>query len=68
MSMKNMMATIWRPMRGVTIRSIGEGRYLLQFFHSLDVQRVMTRSLWFFNNHPLIFISCAKVSTHNGCH
>ncbi|KAL8468363.1 hypothetical protein ACS0TY_031547 [Phlomoides rotata] len=44
MSMKNMMATVWKPIRGVTIRSIGEGRYLFKFFHSLDVQRVMAGS------------------------
>ncbi|KAL8473720.1 hypothetical protein ACS0TY_030534 [Phlomoides rotata] len=54
MSMKNLMATVWRPMRGVTIWSIGEGRYLFQFFHFLDVQIVMAGSPWFFNNHPLI--------------
>ncbi|KAL8533483.1 hypothetical protein ACS0TY_009761 [Phlomoides rotata] len=52
--MKNLLATVWRPMRGVTIRSIGEGRYLFQFYHILDVQRVVAGSPWFFNNHPLI--------------
>ncbi|KAL8472345.1 hypothetical protein ACS0TY_029530 [Phlomoides rotata] len=54
LSMKNMLATVWRPMRGVTIQLIGEGRFLFQFFHVLDVIRVMTGSPWFFNNHPLI--------------
>ncbi|KAL8496806.1 hypothetical protein ACS0TY_020473 [Phlomoides rotata] len=53
-SMKNVLATVWRPMRGVTIRPIGEGRFLFQFFHILDVNRVLTGSPWFFNNHPLI--------------
>ncbi|KAL8489166.1 hypothetical protein ACS0TY_025168 [Phlomoides rotata] len=52
--MKNMMASIWRPMRGVSVKPIGDGRFLFQFFHVLDVNRVLEGSPWSFNNHPLI--------------
>ncbi|KAL8548303.1 hypothetical protein ACS0TY_007578 [Phlomoides rotata] len=52
--MRNILATVWRPMRGVTIKPIGEGRFMFHFFHFLDVKRVLDGSLWSFNNHPLI--------------
>ncbi|KAL8515128.1 hypothetical protein ACS0TY_014003 [Phlomoides rotata] len=37
MSMKNTLVSVWRPMRGVAIKPIGEGRFLFQFHHILDV-------------------------------
>ncbi|KAL8514807.1 hypothetical protein ACS0TY_013771 [Phlomoides rotata] len=35
--MKNTQTSVWRPMRGVSIKPIGEGRFLFQFYHMLDV-------------------------------
>ncbi|KAL8465081.1 hypothetical protein ACS0TY_034541 [Phlomoides rotata] len=43
-SMKNTLSTIWRPMRGVSIKPIGEGRFLFQFYHVLDVKRILNGS------------------------
>ncbi|KAL8473992.1 hypothetical protein ACS0TY_030732 [Phlomoides rotata] len=41
-------------MQGVTIKPVGEGRFMFQFYHFLDVKRVLDGSPWSFNNHPLI--------------
>ncbi|KAL8543582.1 hypothetical protein ACS0TY_004230 [Phlomoides rotata] len=53
-AMKNRLADIWKPVKGVTIKSIGQGRYLFEFYHKLDVLRVMNGLPWSFNNHPLL--------------
>ncbi|MFQ6658908.1 hypothetical protein Gotur_028001, partial [Gossypium turneri] len=42
------------PCRGVQIRDLGEKRYLFQFFHLMDLERVIKGSPWTFNNHLLI--------------
>ncbi|KAA3479975.1 reverse transcriptase [Gossypium australe] len=34
--------------------NLGDKRYLFQFFHEVYVQRVISRTPWFFNNHLLI--------------
>ncbi|KAL8528879.1 hypothetical protein ACS0TY_006375 [Phlomoides rotata] len=35
-------------------KPIGEGRFLFQFFHGLDVKIVLDGCPWSFNNHPLL--------------
>ncbi|KAL8456497.1 hypothetical protein ACS0TY_034637 [Phlomoides rotata] len=52
--MKNRMADIWKPIKGVTIRTFGNGRFIFEFYHPLDVSRVMNGLPWTFNNHPLL--------------
>lgn len=39
--LRSRIAATWKPMRGVSIRDIGQGRFLFQFYHILNVQRVM---------------------------
>jgi hypothetical protein len=49
------MAGVWTPVRGVTIRSeLCQRRFLFQFFHHLDLQKVLKGGPWFFNKHMLI--------------
>jgi hypothetical protein len=49
------MAGVWIPVRGVTIRSeLCQRRFLFQFFHHLDLQKVLKGGPWFFNKHMLI--------------
>ncbi|KAG8482089.1 hypothetical protein CXB51_027072 [Gossypium anomalum] len=50
-TMKSKMANLWHPVRGVQIRDLGEKRYLFQFFHIMDMERVLKDSPWTFNNH-----------------
>ncbi|KAL8473132.1 hypothetical protein ACS0TY_030098 [Phlomoides rotata] len=52
--MKSRMSSIWRPNHGVFVKDIGEGRFIFQFFHHLDLKRVLDGSLWAFGNFPLI--------------
>lgn len=39
--MKDRMAGVWRPLEGVTIRELKPGLFLIQFYHRVDVQRVL---------------------------
>ncbi|KAA3459484.1 reverse transcriptase [Gossypium australe] len=53
-TMKNTMANLWNPVRGVNIRDLGEKRYLFQFYHRMDLERVLKGCPWTFNNHLLV--------------
>ncbi|XP_057791170.1 uncharacterized protein LOC131008299 [Salvia miltiorrhiza] len=48
------LASIWRPGKGVFMKDIGEGRYIFQFFHEVDLMRVHEGGPWSFGNFPLI--------------
>lgn len=53
-SLQNTLADLWHPLGGIYISELGGGRYLFQFFHEVDVNRVIIGTPWFFNNHLLI--------------
>lgn len=53
-SLRNTLADLWHPIGGICITEIGEKWYLFQFFHKIDIERVVTGAPWFFNNHLLI--------------
>ncbi|KAA3472916.1 reverse transcriptase [Gossypium australe] len=53
-AMKDTMANLWHPVRGVNIRDLGEKRYLFQFYHKMDQERVLKGCPWTFNNHLLV--------------
>ncbi|KAL8457918.1 hypothetical protein ACS0TY_035687 [Phlomoides rotata] len=53
-AIKNRMLDIWNPVKGVIIRTLGEGRFMFEFYHSLDVARVMNGLPWTFNNHLML--------------
>ncbi|MBA0784670.1 hypothetical protein Gotri_025917, partial [Gossypium trilobum] len=53
-AMRSTMANLWHPVRGIQITDLGEKRYLFQFFHLMDLERVIKCSPWTFNNHLLI--------------
>lgn len=48
------MALIWKPTKGVHVKEIGDNRFLFQFFHHIDVNRVMEGAPWSFGPHPLV--------------
>ncbi|XWS10584.1 hypothetical protein CRYUN_Cryun38cG0008900 [Craigia yunnanensis] len=54
MAMKNTLASIWRPVKGVCIRDINPSLFLLQFFHELVIDHVIKGGPWTFNQHLLI--------------
>ncbi|MBA0857317.1 hypothetical protein Goshw_010552 [Gossypium schwendimanii] len=53
-SLRNTMADLWHPIGGIYIFKIGEKQYFFQFFHEVDIERVIGGIPWFFNNHLLI--------------
>ncbi|MBA0873280.1 hypothetical protein Goshw_000247 [Gossypium schwendimanii] len=54
-AMKNTMANLWHPLKGVQILDLGTRRYLFRFFYEMDTDRVTKGTPWTFNNHLLIF-------------
>ncbi|KAH1122871.1 hypothetical protein J1N35_006031 [Gossypium stocksii] len=44
-SLRNIMADLWHPIGGICISNLGEKRYLFQFFHEIDAQRVQIHDL-----------------------
>lgn len=48
------LAVTWKPKRGVSITEIGGGRILCQFYHALDMKRVLDGAPWTFGNGSLL--------------
>lgn len=53
-AMQTKMSEVWKPMAGVHIRDAVGGRFLFQFFHFIDVKRVLEGGPWTFDNSPLL--------------
>ncbi|XVF74725.1 hypothetical protein PTKIN_Ptkin13bG0134800 [Pterospermum kingtungense] len=53
-AMKNRMAVEWRPGKGVNIKEVEPQLFLFQFFHEVDVKRIMEGGPWSFDSHSLI--------------
>lgn len=51
---KSRLAGIWKPRKGVSIKEIGDSRFLFQFYHKLDLQRILEGGPWSIGNHPLL--------------
>lgn len=48
------MVALWKPGKGVFIKELDANLYVFQFFHELDVRRVIDGSPWSFNRKALI--------------
>ncbi|KAH1106132.1 hypothetical protein J1N35_009900 [Gossypium stocksii] len=53
-SLRNTLADLWHNIRGICISDLGEKRILFQFFHEVDILRVLAGTPWFFNNYLLV--------------
>ena len=53
-AMKNTMAALWRPGKGVCIKNLSPTLFLFQFFHEIDVRRVLDSGPWTFDQHILL--------------
>lgn len=51
---RQVMAALWRPVKGLFIKEVEINRYVFQFFHELDIGRVLDGSPWTFHKIPLI--------------
>lgn len=53
-ALQQTLAALWKPGRGVFIKELDINLYHFQFFHELDVKRVMEGSPWSFNRRTLV--------------
>lgn len=53
-AMKNTLASLWRPMKGVTFRDLMPNLVLFQFYHERDVERVIKGGPWTFDRQILL--------------
>ncbi|KAJ9163298.1 hypothetical protein P3X46_022979 [Hevea brasiliensis] len=52
--MKQTLASLWHPTLGMTVKDLQGGLYVFQFFHEVDMNRVLDMCPWTFNNQLLI--------------
>lgn len=52
--MRSRLASLWRPGKGVNIKDISPNLFLFQFFHPVDLKRVLEGGPWTFENQLLI--------------
>lgn len=53
-TMKNTMAALWQPGKGVCIKDLSPSHFLFQFFHEVYLKRVIDLGPWTFDQHILI--------------
>ncbi|KAL9462410.1 hypothetical protein AB3S75_000419 [Citrus x aurantiifolia] len=53
-AMKNTMAALWRPGKGVCMKDLSPTLFLVQFFHEIDIKRVLDSRPWTFDQHILL--------------
>lgn len=53
-AMQQTLAALWKPGRGVYIKEVDVNLYLFQFYHEIDIKRVVDGSPWSFNRKTLI--------------
>lgn len=53
-AMQHTLAVLWKPGRGVYIKELDSNLYLFQFYHELDVKRVLEGCPWSFNRRALV--------------
>jgi len=52
--MMEKIKTFWNPVKGVEIQEVEPGLYSFQFNHHLDMNRILKKGPWYFDNHLLI--------------
>ncbi|CAH9109675.1 unnamed protein product [Cuscuta epithymum] len=51
---KELMASLWRLVKGVSIKEIGEKRYIFTFYHVLDMRLVLDEGSWLYEKNLLL--------------
>ncbi|XP_031106522.1 uncharacterized protein LOC116011141 [Ipomoea triloba] len=52
--MRQVMALVWQPVRGVQVSELQPNLFLFVFFHESDMHHVLQEGPWSFENHTLI--------------
>ena len=53
-AMKHCLASLWRPGKGVSIKKAVGQHCMFQFYHPIDMKRVLDGGPWTSNNHLMI--------------
>lgn len=53
--MQHALATLWKPEKGVYIKSLEPNLFLFQFYHEVDINRVIEGSPWTYDRMQLVF-------------
>ncbi|KAM6583826.1 hypothetical protein CsatB_010828 [Cannabis sativa] len=54
-AMQHKKASLWQPNRGLYVKELDPNHFLFQFYHEIDITRVIDSSPWTFDRVPLIF-------------
>ncbi|KAM6600624.1 hypothetical protein CsatA_020233 [Cannabis sativa] len=54
-AMQHMMAFLWKPGKGLYVKELAQNRFLFQFYHEIDIKKVINGSQWTFDRKQLIF-------------
>lgn len=54
-AMQHKMASLWRPGKGMYVKQLEPNRFIFQFYHEIDIKRVVDGSPWTFGRFHLIF-------------
>ncbi|KAM6567272.1 hypothetical protein CsatA_026400 [Cannabis sativa] len=52
--MQNILASLWQPGMGMFVKKLEDNRFLFQFYHEVDIQRVINGSPWTYDRMQLI--------------
>uniref|UniRef100_A0A803Q8J8 DUF4283 domain-containing protein n=1 Tax=Cannabis sativa TaxID=3483 RepID=A0A803Q8J8_CANSA len=51
---QNIMADLWKPGKGMYVKILEPNRFLFQFYHEIDIQRVIKGSPWTYDRKQLL--------------
>ncbi|XP_060974011.1 uncharacterized protein LOC133039194 [Cannabis sativa] len=51
---QNIIADLWKPGRGIFIKILDQNRFLFQFYHEIDIKRVIDGSPWTYDRKQLL--------------
>lgn len=54
LAMQHTLTALWKPGKGVFIKELDVNLYLFQFYHEIDVKRVLEGCPWSFNRRALV--------------
>uniref|UniRef100_A0A803QS68 CCHC-type domain-containing protein n=1 Tax=Cannabis sativa TaxID=3483 RepID=A0A803QS68_CANSA len=52
--MQNILASLWQPGIGMFVKQVDNNRFLFQFYHEVDIKRVIDGSPWTYDRMQLI--------------
>ncbi|CAH9091659.1 unnamed protein product [Cuscuta europaea] len=51
---RDSMASVWKPVKGLTITDIGTRRYMFYFYHECDMLKVTLEGPWLFDQNMIV--------------